>query len=231
MNNGIITLISGVVETGAISFLVYKIIQGLKKQVDSLKETVEIQSKTIETMDKRLLETEKLSDLYKSFINDYPKTFEAYKTTIVKTKDEIIVSLQDKLEERQTTIESLDKSLRESELYVRISTNLVKSEYKSVLNLIRQLDLSHEEFISKAMQVNSFDEFLTKQSIKFFIDDEIDFQKWMNVSHHSCRAKSFSINVNGISYVITFGNEIYMTSIGKHYFDNAFKTMKGEIKN
>ena len=62
-------------------------------------------------MEKRVIETEKLGNVYKNFVNDLPEFVERYKKFINDSKDEVIA----KLEQDQSTDENV-KAAREVEL-------------------------------------------------------------------------------------------------------------------
>ena len=70
----ITTIITTIMESGCIIFLFAVIVKGLKKEIGSLnktikaqKETLEAQSKTLDVMEKRIVETEKVGNVYKQF--------------------------------------------------------------------------------------------------------------------------------------------------------------------
>ena len=51
-------------------------------------------------MEKRLVETEKITDLYKNFFNEIPELIKKYKEIIKNTKDEIIQGLEEAKENK-----------------------------------------------------------------------------------------------------------------------------------
>jgi len=110
-----IQIITGVLETGIISFIVYMIIRGLKTEIKTLHSVVINQNKTIKTMDKRIQETEKIGNLYKQLISDFPQALEDYQTVITKTKNTTILELKSKIKEQELTIDDLTKRAQSSD--------------------------------------------------------------------------------------------------------------------
>jgi DNA repair exonuclease SbcCD ATPase subunit len=99
--------------TGVVCFLGMVIrglknqISGLKTQIGTLNETIEVQKKTLEAMETRVLETEKVGNIYKRLTEELPGEIDKYRDLITKLKDDQINELkranQDKDERLQKT--------------------------------------------------------------------------------------------------------------------------------
>jgi hypothetical protein len=107
----ITTIISNLFTTGGVAILFYLIVRSLKQQIGGLNKTIEAQNQTLEVMEKRVIETEKLGNVYKNLVNDLPEFVDKYKKFINDSKDEVIA----KLKQDQSTDENL-KAARELEL-------------------------------------------------------------------------------------------------------------------
>jgi hypothetical protein len=112
----ITTIITNVLTgTGVVCFLGMVIkglkdqITGLKTQIGTLNETIDVQKKTLEAMETRVLETEKVGNIYKRLTEELPAEIDKYRSLIMKLKDDQISELekanQDKDEKLKKTAE------------------------------------------------------------------------------------------------------------------------------
>ncbi len=90
----ITTLVTSILEGGGVVVFVYLLLKGIKRQLQALKSTIDIQEKAIFTMEKRVFETEKIGEIYKNLVSDFPKTMQDYKSIITTTKDEMNIRLE-----------------------------------------------------------------------------------------------------------------------------------------
>jgi hypothetical protein len=88
------TVITNILTSGGVITFLWFLVRGLKKQIYSLNKTIEAQNKTLEVMEKRIVETERVGDIYKNLINELPDYIEKYKSIIRVTKDEMISELE-----------------------------------------------------------------------------------------------------------------------------------------
>jgi hypothetical protein len=79
--------------SGVVLFVFY-LVRSLKREIASLHKTIDQQTKTFEVMEKRVLETEKVGNIYRDLIDDLPGQVMKYKTFLNQTKDEVISHLQ-----------------------------------------------------------------------------------------------------------------------------------------
>ena len=79
--------------SGVVLFVFY-LVRSLKREIASLHKTIDQQAKTFEVMEKRVLETEKIGNIYRDLIDDLPGQVMKYKTFLNQTKDEVISQLQ-----------------------------------------------------------------------------------------------------------------------------------------
>lgn len=92
--DGIVTVVTGVLQTGGIITFVYFLIRGLRQQITTLNTTVEQQQKTLEVMERRVVETEKFGEMYRRMLADLPADMEKFKEVISHLKDATIAELE-----------------------------------------------------------------------------------------------------------------------------------------
>ena len=225
-----IQIISGILETGVISFLVYIIIKGLKTEIKTLQKNVVAQNETIKTMDKRIEETEKIGDLYKKLISDFPKALDDYQAVITKTKDSTIYELKSRVEEQKLTIEELkeisDKGdLQTSKRATVIGKLFLEKENKNLLQFIQNLDVNKDLTFKSMFENSSFDGLLKtlKKEVKFIEKEE--FQKVFSTNfmdQNKVRVATTSANGN---YMITFENELLITEKLLNIFKENYESL------
>ncbi len=88
------TIITNILTGSGVLTFMYFLVRSLKREITGLNKTIEAQNKTLEVMEKRIVETEKVGDIYKNFINELPDFIEKYKLFISKSKDEVIMELE-----------------------------------------------------------------------------------------------------------------------------------------
>ena len=165
----IITLIAGIIETGALGFFIFQVVKGLKTEITTLQNTISQQGKTIEVMEKRISETEKIGEIYKTLISDIPQDIENYKSFITKTKDSIIfelreenTSIKDKLKETKKLIETSRDSKEQIEEYLKVLKRLM-SPYKQ--------KFGGEEYLM-LKDISEFDKFQIENSVKTIVESQ-----------------------------------------------------------
>jgi len=121
----IVTVITGVLQTGGIGTFLYFLIRGLRNRIASLKETVDVQKLTIEAMERRLIETEKVGGVWKQFASDIPEAVEAYKEVVTKLKDEMIAEQKKAIEQKDEQLQEVAQvKLKQLELFEKTITSL-----------------------------------------------------------------------------------------------------------
>src|SRR5215470_17228699 len=97
------------IANGGVAAFLYWVIRGLKSQIGSLNKTIEVQQKTLAAMETRVLETEKIGNIYRELFEALPTEVEKWKVAILKLKDDRISVLekanQDKDERLKKTVE------------------------------------------------------------------------------------------------------------------------------
>jgi DNA repair exonuclease SbcCD ATPase subunit len=142
--------------TGVVCFLGMVIkglknqITGLKTQIGTLNETIEVQKKTLEAMETRVLETEKVGNIYKRLTEELPAEIDKYRNLITKMKDDQITELkkanQDKDERLQKTaqieIDKLELQQRALDDIPQLRTELIQvvSTLQQRLSVVDLLD-------------------------------------------------------------------------------------------
>jgi cell division protein FtsB len=230
-NESIITIISGVLQTGAISFVVYMIIKGLKLKVINLQETIDIQYKTIEAMDKRIIETEKISDLYKQFIEDYPKALESYKATIVQTKDDIIFELNKRVETQKGEIKELQEKVvklnpEERSKFEKITGLLLTSDFKQFHEFIQKIEEQKDKVVYNIIKSNNMDEFMSLNGYKIVIDNQIRMDIILQEDKPDNKIRSASFSVTGMFYAFTFKNDLILNDRSKLLLEKYYNDLK-----
>jgi len=113
------------------------LIWGLKRQV-------KIQSDTLKVMEKRLIETEKLGEIYKLFLDDLPDAMGKFKeinNMINRTKDEAIAQLEN------------EKNLKDSELEVYKQEDMKRIEtQEKLISRLTEMQKIVEAISEKAKQ-------------------------------------------------------------------------------
>jgi hypothetical protein len=147
----ITTIATGILQGGGIVAFVALYLRGVNRQIGALKGAMEIQEKALLTMEKRILETEKIGDLYKNFVSDVPKMMADYKAIVTTTHADISVKLE------QTTREKLDAvaKLAEAERTLRELKDSDTDKRKTVLATIFLYQKQNEDFSKFLEQVET----------------------------------------------------------------------------
>jgi hypothetical protein len=121
----ITTIITNILTSGGVITFMWLLIRGLQKQIFSLNKTIEAQNKTLEVMEKRILETEKVGDIYKNLISELPDYIEKYKSIIRVTKDEMISELEKANQLKDEKLKSMTEiELKKIEIQEQIISEL-----------------------------------------------------------------------------------------------------------
>jgi phage shock protein A len=160
------TIISSVIEGGAVITLVVIVFQSLKQNIAGLKGTVASQNETLVVMEKRVQETEKIGALYKKFINDLPSDIDAYQQTVKKLKDEVIQALEEANEVKdeelkvlyQTRLEEIGKlddlvgSMPRLRIELITTLNELEAKFDGLNEMEKRSGFLVQEFISRSRQ-------------------------------------------------------------------------------
>lgn len=212
--------------------MVYMIMRGLKVEIKTLQNQVSNQNKTIETMDKRIQETEKIGELYKQLISDFPKALEDYQEVITKTKDQTIYQLKSSIKEQKLTIETLQTQTRGNDpLKIQraaaISKLFLNKDNKTLLEFLDKLDNDKDKVISKMLEISDFEQLIESLGYKIEIIDKPNpreiFEEEIFKKH---RVKTSTYTFNGEFYMITLDNEIKITNGHFSNFKNSFNNLK-----
>ena len=229
--NTTIQIITGVLETGVIAFVVYMIMKGLKTEIKTLQTQVSTQNETIKTMDKRIQETEKIGDLYKKLVSDFPQALEDYQTVITKTKDKTIYELKSKLEEHELTIEDLTKRTKSAnpELVQKasgISKLFLNKENKDLLEFLQKIG-KPEEIVDSMIKSNDFDGLMKNLGQEIETLEPSDPRELFGGEFMmKYNAKTASFGLGGGFYMITFDDKIYITPDWLEKFRQKYSELK-----
>jgi hypothetical protein len=92
--DAVVTIITGVLQTGGIATFLYFLFRGLRQQIATLNTTVEQQRKTLDVMERRIEETEKFGEMYRRMLSDLPADMDKFKQVISHVKDATIAELE-----------------------------------------------------------------------------------------------------------------------------------------
>lgn len=126
------TIIASILEATGLGVFIWYLINGLKEKITSLEGVVSAQKQTIEVMDKRIEETEKIGGIYKNLLSDLPADIDNYKTIVSKTKDAVIVELQNQNQEAAQKLEDAQKRIKE----IGTSEEQINVHLKALKNLL-----------------------------------------------------------------------------------------------
>lgn len=227
-----IQIITGVIETGAIGFLVFIIMRGLKNEIQTLQTLISTQNKTIETMDKRIQETEKIGDLYKQLVSDFPQALEDYQAVITKTKDKTIYELKSRLEEQELTIGDLTKRTQSSDPSIvqkaaGISKLFLNKENKDLLEFLQKIEEKPEIIVDAMLNSIDFDDLMTKLKQQVQTIEPADPRELFGTEFMmKYNAKTASFGMAGGFYMISFDNIIYITADWLEKFKVKYNALK-----
>lgn len=105
------------IELGGLGVFIWYLIKGLESQIGSLKATIEAQKVTLETqertlgaMERRVLEAEKIGQLYKTLLDELPSDITKYREILRALKDELIQELEQASKAKDQKLKDLTKS-------------------------------------------------------------------------------------------------------------------------
>jgi chromosome segregation ATPase len=230
--NETIQIISGLFQTGVISFVVYMIIKGLKTEIQTLQSQISTQNKTIETMDKRIQETEKIGELYKKLISDFPQALDDYQETITKTKDRTIYELKSTLEEKELTIENLKDQTKSNdpkkiERAASITKLFLNRENKSLLEFLEKLHTDKDLIINTILENDDFNFLIQSLNYHLIVVEYIDARELIGENYFSeNKIRTMTSMIGSQVYYITFDSEIKISSSLYQNFCNTYNSLK-----
>ena len=183
-----IEVVSSLFQTAGLGIFVFYLIRGLKAEINSLKQTIDTQSKTLEVMERRIVETEKIGDIYKNLISDLPQDIDNFKTIISKTKDETILELKNQHEATKKKLEEAKKIIENSEhgpdiikLHLRVLKNLLSEPEFENLPFKREYELSKicefggrtlEKCVPLLIESKTLEDFLQRIGFDVIVKDD-----------------------------------------------------------
>lgn len=231
--NETIQIISALLQTGVISFVVYMIIKGLKTEIRTLQSQITTQNKTIETMDKRIQETEKIGELYKKLISDFPQALDDYQEIITKTKDKTIYELKSSLEEKELTIESLKDQTKSNdpkkiERAASITKLFLNKENKSLLDFLEKLHTDKDLIISTILENDDFNSVIKTLGYNLNVVENIDARAIFGNDEYfnENRIRIMTSMLGGQVYYITLDNKIKISNLIYQEFCDTYNSLK-----
>jgi uncharacterized coiled-coil protein SlyX len=231
--NETIQIISGLIQTGVISLVVYMIVKSLKIEIKTLQTQISTQIKTIETMDKRIQETEKIGELYKKLISDFPQALDDYQEIITKTKDRTIYELKSTLEEKELTIDTLKDQTKSNDpkkinRASAITKLFLSKANKSILEFLEKLNPDKDLIIKRILEEEDFNNLLKALNYKLTIDENINTREIFADDYFTeNKIRTMTTRIGGDVYLITFDNEIKFSTKLYLEFCNTYNSLKG----
>jgi hypothetical protein len=226
-----VTILTGIAETGAISFVILMIFRGLRSQVKGLKRTVDVQSQTIQAMETRVLETEKISELYRSFIEDYPNTLEQYKSTIVNTKNEIISDLTKRVQDQNATIDGLQRQVErlnpeEIRSFERIAGLLLTEPLSEFQEFLQKIDGRKELAIYSILRTKTLEGFLRANGYSVVVEGDLVARvlEWWRSDTSKIEFASFG--GDGLSYAFTRERSVLVSESGQKVLERQLEDLR-----
>ena len=136
----IVTVVTGILQAGGLGYFFYYLIRGLRSRVTTLERTIKAQNETLNVMERRVSETEKVGLIYKDLLSNLPKDLENYRAVISKTKDEMILELQNANKQKD------DKLKKIREIDQSLAGQPQKAAAKDLQVMRFLLDAKHEDF-------------------------------------------------------------------------------------
>ena len=135
-------LLASILQTTGLGVFIWYLVRGLTEKITSLEGVVVAQKQTIKVMDKRIEETEKIGGIYRNLLSDLPSDIDNYKTLVSKTKDAVIVELQNQNDETKKKLEEAQKQIQAS----GSSQEKIAAHLKALKNLLskRRNQYGHE---------------------------------------------------------------------------------------
>lgn len=105
-----IDLILSAAELGGVGIALWFTYHGLKVRIDSLSESIRVKDETILAMEKRVSEAEKIGEMHKGHSVHLAEQFEEYKNVLLKSKDNLVKSLQEANNLKDAELKALTES-------------------------------------------------------------------------------------------------------------------------
>lgn len=132
-------LLASILQTTGLGVFIWYLLRGLTDKITSLEGVIVAQKQTIEVMDKRIEETEKIGGIYKNLLSDLPSDIDNYKTFVSKTKDAVIIELQNQNAETKKKLDEAQKQIQAS----GSSQEQIAAHLKALKNLLSR---PHNQF-------------------------------------------------------------------------------------
>lgn len=235
----VVTIIVAVLQTGGLAYYFSQVIRGLKEKVTSLEQTIDAQNKTLKVMERQVAETEKVGRIYKNLFSELPKDIENYKAIISKTRDDIIIELQNANKQKDEKLKEL--ATAENHLVQAASP---KAEVALHMETMRFLvEPKHEHFrkfaentcgdihaaVVALISTRDFLKFLAAEGrILEIEDDKEKFEGLWKSPAPQHRMRSASQSITGWHAVFDDGR-IVMSTSERNHFIGACRSLKARL--
>ena len=235
--------IASIFEALGLGVFIFYLFHGLKHKIAGLEGIVTAQNQTLEVMEKRIVETEKIGDIYRNLMSDLPKDLDNYKTILSKTKDETILELknqqeitQRKLDDAQNSIEKSKENPETIKHHLSILKNLLSKEDYDIARICEYGDKAIEYSVPLIVSSKTLVEFLTALGLEVEATEDTEITKEIfgkkgarstPKGAHLENATSTS-SMGGGWYMIA-NNEFYVNQIKLEELQNEFNSIKSNV--
>ena len=181
------------------------LIRSLRTKIPTLETTVQMQNQTLAVMEKRISETEKVGQIYKDLLNGLPQDLDNYKAVISKTKDEVILELQNSNKQKEQRLRAIEeRALQQPQSPTSSGPHLAAMRFlleaqnesfrKFVIEMCGDIDVAVDALVRAA----DFDSLLAAERKTLIIED--DKEKWealvkpKNREANGMRSANWSMN-------------------------------------
>jgi uncharacterized coiled-coil protein SlyX len=232
----IVTIVTGILQAGGVGVFVYYLIRGLRSRISGLEGTVQAQNETLRVMERRVAETEKVGQIYKDLLSNLPKDLENYKAVISKTRDDMILELQNankQKDEQLKQIGEIDRSLAEqpqkgAAKRLESMRFLLDTKNEPFRKFVEQLCGDIDVAVDALVRSPDFAELLAREGKALVIED--NKERWDALvkppeGAGASRMRSASWSVFGW-YGFFDDNRIVMSTSQRNLFSAACRTLK-----
>lgn len=152
------TILSSVLQSGAVITFVVLLFRGLKQNIEGLKGTILAQHDTLKAMESRIKQTEEIKDLYKNFIADLPGTLSSYKDIVINARDDLVSEingLRSTVLAQQETLQTIDRRAEEERKIGEIYKNLLDGLPAQVDSYKRTIETIKGDLVQELAKANS----------------------------------------------------------------------------
>lgn len=233
-----------IAQTIVLSGFFYYLVKGLKDRISALQGVIDAQKSTLDVMERRVLETEKIGNIYRDLLSNLPKDIANFKTIVSQTKDETIVELQSqngvakkKLEEAEKKLGNSGKTQEVIATHLKILHNLLKptkqrgDDRKTELVALCEFDgRKLEDSVSLVLKCQTFEMFVAQLGLSLHIDEAQEVSKHVMRDGVSPKGEPVRASLSGWSvtggWYCLVNDELYLDNDRLNLLKNEFSSAK-----